>query len=236
MNESEKKTVKRNLFTSALCLALLLIMLLSSTLAWFTDSKHNVNTMVAGKISIEQKEYSDTNHTTEFENNKFVMMPSQTVVKEVVVTNTGNQPCYVRTLFAFEDSEATKVVEKLTITGKDGQIVIPGVTDTTVAKIQFTYNGTLYTVGYCIYNGQLAENGTFVPLVSVGLAEDTGNDWTDAVAGKYELLVLSQACQVAGLDNLGENGAESPAAALDKAFYAVDAAHCKTWFTSILNG
>ena len=233
MNESEKKTVKRNLLTSALCLIMLLLMLLSSTLAWFTDSKHNVNTMVAGKISISQEETDKDGRP--FQNDVFYMMPSQTVVKTVTVKNDGNQPCYVRTLFAFEDSTATKVVEKLTITGKDGQIVIPGVTDT-AAKIQFTYNGTLYTVGYCVYNGQLAENGTFVPLVSVGLAEDTGNDWTDAVAGKYELLVLSQACQVAGLDNLGENGAESPSAALDKAFYAIDAAHCEIWFTSILNG
>lgn len=88
------KTMKRQLILSTLCLVLLLVMMLSTTLAWFTDSKTNVNTMVAGKIAIEQNEYSDTNHTVKFENNKYVMMPSQSIIKEVVVTNTGNQPAY----------------------------------------------------------------------------------------------------------------------------------------------
>lgn len=222
--------MKKQLISSVACLLLLVIMLLGSTIAWFSDTSGSVNTMVAGKISIEQKEYSDTEHKIEFVNNEFVMMPSQTITKEVVVTNTGNQDCYVRTLFAFEDSVATQVVELLELKGKDGTIVIPGVTDT-AAKIQFTHGGTLYTVGYCVNTAAMAKDATFVPLVSVKLSGDAKNAWTDAVGDQYELLVLSQATQVAGLDNLG-----SSAAALDKAFGPIDAAHCETWFTSLLKG
>ena len=231
--------MKRQLFTSILCVVLLLVMLMATTLAWFTDREYNVNTMVAGKISIEQKEYSDAAHTVEFVNNEFVMMPSQTVVKEVVVTNTGNQPCYVRTLFAFEDSADVKVLEMLSTTG--ATITFP--TDASDNKIQFTVTKdgktTLFTVGCYVHPGKLShENGEdeITVLKSITLSAAAENAWHEAVGDYYELFVLSQATQTAGLDNLGENGTESPSAALDKAFKPISAADCATWFAAVLNG
>lgn len=221
--------MKRQLFTSILCVVLLVIMLMATTLAWFTDQTYNVNTMVAGKISIEQKEYSDAGHTDEFENNKFVMMPSQTVVKEVVVTNTGNQPCYVRTLFAFEDSADGKVLSMLTTAG--GAIVIPGVTDTTVPKVQFTVTkdgkATLFTVGYYVHATALAEDEKINPLSGITLSAAAENAWHKAVGSHYELFVLSQATQTAGLGN-------DAAVALDTAFKPISAAECATWFNVVL--
>ena len=140
--------MKRQLFTSVLCVVLLVIMLMATTLAWFTDQTYNVNTMVAGKISIEQKEYSDADHRVEFENNKFVMMPSQTVVKEVVVTNTGNQDCYVRTLFAFEDSADGAVLDMLTTTG--ATITFP--TDASGNKIRVIDRQFIFSVFIHFYS------------------------------------------------------------------------------------
>lgn len=48
--------MKKKLMASILCLSLLLIMLLGSTLAWFTDDVGTTNTMVVGNVKIEQHE------------------------------------------------------------------------------------------------------------------------------------------------------------------------------------
>ena len=219
--------MKRQLFTSILCVVLLVIMLMATTLAWFTDQTYNVNTMVAGKISIEQKEYSDADHRVEFENNKFVMMPSQTVVKEVVVTNTGNQDCYVRTLFAFEDSADGAVLDMLTTTG--ATITFP--TDASGNKIRFTVTKdgktTIFTVGYAIYDGALHEDDEFYPLDSITLKAEAKNAWHEAVGSHYEVFVLSQATQTAGLSTV-------PMEALNAAFNPISSDKCATWFGNML--
>lgn len=227
--------MKRQLILSTLCLVLLLVMMLSTTLAWFTDSKTNVNTMVAGKIAIEQNEYSDTNHTVKFENNKYVMMPSQSIIKEVVVTNTGNQPAYVRTLFAFEDSADGKVLEMLSTAGE--AIEFPA------NKVQFTVTKggkqTLYTVGYYVHPEKLShedDKDDITVLKSIKLADAADNSWQIAVGDDYELFVLTQAAQTAGLDNLGKNGKESPADALDTAFAPITSENCAKWFAQVLGG
>ena len=221
--------MKRQLFTSILCVVLLLVMLMATTLAWFTDQTYNVNTMVAGKISIEQKEYSDADHRVEFENNKFVMMPSQTVVKEVVVTNTGNQDCYVRTLFAFEDSNTADVLKLITV---DSGIVIDGITNTN-PKVQFTVTKdgktTLFTVGYYVHATALAKNEKINPLSGITLKAEAKNAWHEAVGNHYEVFVLSQATQTAGLSTV-------PMDALDTAFNPISAAECAKWFAGVLGG
>ena len=221
--------MKRQLFTSVLCVVLLLVMLMATTLAWFTDREYNVNTMVAGKISIEQKEYSDAAHTVEFVNNEFVMMPSQTVVKEVVVTNTGNQPCYVRTLFAFEDSNTVDVLKLITV---DSGIVIDGITNSN-PKVQFTVTKgdktTIFTVGYYVHATALEKNAKINPLSNITLSAAAENAWHEAVGDYYEVFVLSQATQTAGLGT-------DAAVALDTAFKPISAADCAVWFAAVLNG
>ena len=248
MNQSERKTMKHNLLTSALCLVLLLIMMLSTTLAWFTDSKANVNTMVAGKISIEQTETDENGQP--FVGSKFVMMPSQTIVKKVTVENTGNQPAYVRTLFAFEDSNTVDVLKLINVddSGIDanGGIVIDGITNGE-PKVQFTVtrtvNGeavrTLYTVGYYVHPTALShedDKDDITVLNSITLKGEADNEWQIAVGDDYELLILSQATQVAGLDKEGPNGTESSAAALDKAFAPITGDWCAAWFARVLGG
>lgn len=228
MNRCERKTMKRNLLTSALCLMLLLLMLLSSTLAWFTDSKGNVNVMTAGKIGIDQVET--------FEQKTYIM-PNVPITKNVVVKNTGNQAAYVRTLFAFEDSEDGMVLSNLILTKPDSvQIVIPGVTDTTTAKVQFTVTKdgvtTLYTVGYYIHEAALAvegANSSINPLQSITLNPAATNAWHETVGATYEVIVLSQATQVAGMDGL------TAAQALNTAFNPIDSANCAVWFDVVLN-
>lgn len=225
--------MKRQLIISSLCLVLLLVMMLSTTLAWFTDSKANVNTMVAGKISIAQTETDKDGNP--FVGSNFTMMPSVEIIKKVTVENTGNQPAYVRTLFAFEDSADGKVLEMLTTAGKT--IEFPA------NKVQFTVTRgtdvTTYTVGYYVHPTALShedDKDDITVLNSITLNGAATNEWQTAVGDDYELFVLSQASQVSGLDNLGVNGAESPAAALDKAFAPITGDWCATWFAKVLGG
>ena len=231
--------MKKKLITSTLCLVLLLIMMLSTTLAWFTDTKGSVNTMVAGRISIEQTEVDKNGNP--FVGSSFTMMPSVEIVKKVTVENTGNQDCYLRTLFAFEDSADGMVLSMLETTGKT--IVIPGVSvgHETETKVQFSVTEgsetVLYTVGYYIHPDALpfadnAENALVddvIVLESIKLKGEAKNAWHEAVKTHYDLLVLSQATQVAGL----EGGAAS---ALDTAFGPVNSTNASAWFASVLAG
>lgn len=218
-----------------MCLVLLMIMLLSSTIAWFTDTKGNVNTMVAGKISIDQQAAGWQD---------LIMMPSQTYPNKVTVFNTGNQAAYLRTLFAFEDHNTVKVLEE--VYTDNASIVIPGVTNSE-PKIQFTVTKkvdnvdviTVFTVGYYIHPNKLMAKGVAGDSVdvlgSVTLAAAAGNEWTNAVGEHYELMILSQAVQCAGLSDKGANGEESPAAALNIAFDEITAQKCAQWFALILS-
>ncbi len=233
MNQSERKTMKRNLLTSALCLALLLMMLLSSTLAWFTDSKANVNVMTAGKIGITQT-VVDT---------QVVVMPTVEINRAITVTNDGNQAAYVRTLIAFEDKvidnvKTTDVVETMVgyLVLGDSKVVIPGVKDTN-SKIQFTAaDGTVYTVGYYLH-GELAHGESYTCLNSITLGETAPSEWQEAAGEQYQIVVLSQAVQTAGFEPaVGETVAEAAAAALNNSsvFGEVNAENVKTWFGTVV--
>ena len=88
--------------------------------------------MVAGKVSISQEET--------FEQDT-IIMPNVSITKNVVVKNTGNLPCHVRTLFAFEDSNAVDVLKLINVddSGIDanGGIVIDGITNNEPMKTRF---------------------------------------------------------------------------------------------------
>ena len=213
MNKQNNQSVKKKLLTSALCLVLMVFMLLSSTLAWFTDTASTVNTMTVGKISIAQ--------TEEFDNVK-VIMPTEEIRKRVTVTNDGDQDCYVRTLFAFEDSADGEVLKLM------NRNTHPNVT-ITVTDYQFTVDGTTYTVGYYVYPKALAKGESYVTLESITLDETATMDWQQKVGDKYDILVLSQATQTNGLGDDAES-------ALNKAFEVITAAKCQEWFAAVLNG
>lgn len=214
--------MKKQLFASVACFALLVVMFLGSTIAWFTDTQSNVNTMVAGKIEIQQTEVFDT--TT-------VLLPAVQVTKDVTVKNTGNQACYIRTLFAFEDSEDGYMLQMLQTAG--APIIIPGVTagyeEQEKVRFTVTHNGeeTLFTVGYYVHDSALDVGGEIHPLTSVAVSESAQNAWTEAVGTRYELIVLSQASQIAGLG-------DDPATALNTAFHPITGEHCVTWFGYVL--
>ena len=224
--------MKKKLIASITCLCMLLVMLLSSTLAWFTDQQFTESTMTVGKISIKQTVSDD-------ESLAFIN-PGVLIDYDVAVENTGNQSAYLRTIFAFEDGtytdkqgESRNVLEQITLS--NGNIIIPGVGTNSGNKIQFaaTKGGktTLYTVGYYIHAGELkseAGSDTVAILDFFKLKDTADQKWGDAVNGKYDILVLSQACQVAGMDGF------SAAGALDRSFGTITSVKCASWFGDMM--
>ena len=211
--------MKKKLIASITCLCMLLVMLLSSTLAWFTDQQFTQSSMTVGKVRIEQKVDTDTKN----------IRPNDPFKHTVTVKNSGNEDCYVRTIFAFEDGtytdkkgEEQNVLKQITL--NDGQqIVIPGVTDLTLPKMQFTIGKTLYTVGYYVYDEALAPKDSIEPLEGFALNAMADEAWGDFVGAKYDILVLSQACQKEGMGDVAAD-------ALDTSFGEITAANCNNWF------
>ena len=91
---------------------------------------------------------------------------------------------------------------------------------------------TLFTVGYYLHTTALShedDQDDITVLNSITLKGEATNAWQTAVGDYYELIVLSQASQVAGLgDDAG--------VALDTAFDVISGASCAKWFALVLNG
>ena len=124
--------MKKRLIASVTCLSLLLVMLLGSTMAWFTDTTDVAhNTMVVGNVEIEQYEKDRngndfvqdqplnpivpevlgqalaTESVTVNGTSYTMIKTSQGAIDKIVtVENTGNAPAYVRTIFAVEMKKA----------------------------------------------------------------------------------------------------------------------------------
>ena len=209
--------MKKKLFFSTLCFTLLLIMMLSTTLAWFTDTETNVNTMVAGRVSIEQ---------TVAEDNTVVIVPTAVIPKAITVENDGDLACYVRTLIAFEDAAvegSEKTMAQYLVFG-DANVVIPGV-NAAGEKVQYTRDNVVYTIGYYVH-GELAVDEAYTCLNTITLDASAPSEWNEACSDlNYRILVLSQAVQVAGL------GSDAAAALNNESvFGVVNAENVKLWF------
>lgn len=227
--------MKQKLISSILCLILLLVMFLGSTLAWFTDQSQTVNTMVAGQISIQQRDETPNIAGV------IQLKPGENFEKIITVTNTGTRPCYVRTLFAFEDSEAAigsngeTVANYIIATGaQDGQVVIPGVNgdgEKVTFAVQKGEKTTRYVVGYYSHPAIVEKDCTITSLRNIELSSKASKAWMDQIGDTYEILVFSQAVQATAVSD----GTETALAA-ETIFGAVNRENVTKWFAYILGG
>ena len=217
--------MKKKLFFSTLCFILLLIMMLSTTMAWFTDTEAHVNTMVAGKISITQT----------VKDEQVTIVPTVEIDRTIAVTNDGNLPCYVRTLIAFEDAVVAGTDKTLVDYLDLGTPSLIFPKDTDGKKIQYTRDGVTYTIGYYVH-GELADGDTYSILKEVILKKDAPSAWNEASGDHYQIMVLSQAVQTAGFEpQAGVSVADAAAAALndESVFGKVNAVNVNKWFDTV---
>ena len=213
--------MKKKITMIALVVALVAIMVVGGTLAYFTDKDMDTNVMTIGKVEIDQIEDFDEDT---------VILPYEDVVgidlrnKVVTVKNTGTEPAYIRTLVAFEDTNgaADLVHAKWDSAFADEKL------NAKLAADNVEVNGTSYEVWYVVYPDALDVGATSgESLQSVWADVTAGNDWANGVGGEYTVLVLSQAVQSTGWD------AETAAEALDAAFPGInEAATVADWFAT----
>ena len=230
--------MKKKLTASVLCLALLLIMLLGSTLAWFTDESGTTNTMTVGNVKIQQYQKDRSNNAFDPVQKMFPAVINNglggTVSKQdgfwntaeinneidniVTVENIGSEAAYVRTLFAFEMRNGVDVI---------GTDVFLNVNDNGIVKTDWVIEvkGVKYAVYSYTYANALAAKATSTPsLLQFYLAGHVNNDFSADVGGHYDILVLSQAVQEAGFTSadLAFNAA-----------YPLSETNATAWFANI---
>ena len=204
-------------------IALLCVMAVGTTLSYFTDEDGDVNTMTVGKVGITQKINGQENGAVSAQmfpvtKNDDGTLNNVVNIAVTVTMDTSSQNAYVRTVFAFEMKKVGD--EWVNPIGTDVILVQDGVTIEN--DVTFVKNGVQYVVGVYSY-GELEAGDTTTPsLKQVYLDSEVGNEFSDAVDGKYDILVLSQAVQKQGFAD-----AET---ALNTAFGEVNGTNAADWF------
>lgn len=160
------------------------------------------------------------------------------VDKYVTVTNTGNTDAYVRTIIAVEMGEFATIEEfKYNIVGTSTNAEVgatfnfPGAwvwSDEYVAQI----DGQNYMIMTATHKNPVKAKETTIPsLLQLYVNKDCDNEQLTMLDGnkngKLDVLVLSQAVQAAGFEEMGA------AAALDEAFEESNATNVAGWFTKL---
>ena len=253
--------MKKKILAITLCVAMLAIMLVSGTLAYFTDTDAATNVMTTGKVNIRQNEQQrGESGLEEFVDNKALMPMVDTraegeatvvdgyfnskmnnvVDKIITVTNEANagainQDAYVRTILAFETTE-----------------VYEAGTDTVIGDAHYMYIGTLGDFEYVdadpatdgVQFSYITVNGVkYVLAVKVyenvlGPTQETEPSlkqiFMAPTANNEVMDLFGEAYTILALSQGTQvAGFENAATALDTAFGAVNAANCQNWFLEI---
>lgn len=152
--------------------------------------------------------------------------------KFVSVTNGGTEDAYVRTILAFEtvrsyvegsSTEYTDLHDHFFLMNGDYTYL----KDNAGNFVYVTIDGTEYVLAVKTYTEPLkAGETTTASLRQFALTWEAGNEVYDFFGESYDILVLSQAVQVAGFETAG---AET---ALNEGFGEVTPENVVTWFNS----
>lgn len=202
--------MKKKILSMCLVVALLAIAIVGGTLAYFTDDDSDLNVMTTGNVSITQNEEFDA------ENAKLIPSvedangnPTNNVIEKVVtVTNDGSEDAYIRTFIlceANQDAETgyvstdfvwfdtnTEDYSGYALSDEEGNLIYVDV------------EGVPYEVWMFVYDTKLDAGATSAAsLEKVWLDAATTQEDMKLVMGedgKYNVIVFSQAVQVAGFE------------------------------------
>lgn len=159
------------------------------------------------------------------------------VDKYVTVTNTGNSDAYIRTIIAVEMGDCTEAefgeLIGVSLNAKNGsEFQFPGAWDWEDSFVATLEDGNNYFIMTAVHENAVKPGETTIPsLLQVYLNKTADNEDVEKLDGngngKYDILVLSQAVQAAGFEEMGA------AAALDEAFEESNATNVAGWFTKL---
>ena len=172
--------MKKKILALTLCVAMLAIMLVSGTLAYFTDTKDATNTFAVGNVEINltESEWVDTENT----------YPGQKLDKNPTVENVGHNPCFVRVMVTGLDQFVEEFGEE--------------------AFIKFLTDGEEDTLGdnWAFYNGY----AYYTEVLEVGETTDALFDQIMLPFGltnsadTIPVVVTAEAAQAQGIEIEGE--------------------------------
>lgn len=174
--------MKKKILAITLCVAMLAIMLVSGTLAYFTDTNAKTNTFTVGNVDIDLTEPKwDETGSKDAED----VYPGEALAKDPTVTNNGANPCFVRISVTGWDALIKAGLSANNITYR-----------TDYVDAELGENWVLYTDGYFYYTKVLAVGATTDALFDqIVIPTDVVNDATDA---EYNLEVKAYAVQAQG--------------------------------------
>lgn len=203
--------MKRKLIALAVIVAMLAVAIVSSTMAYFTDTDSAVNVMTMGNVNIEMTEqqrgasgledFTDgkellpavyTNGTTApVKANGFWTNVNNAIDKIITVKNVGKSDAWVRTIVAFEKPMDYIILNKL-----------DELTDT---GFEYTAaDGSKYAVYSCEYP-LAADAEPKNILTEFAMLPTTTQDQANAYGAEYNIIALTQAVQKSGF-NTAEDG------------------------------
>ena len=202
--------MKKKIISLCLVVALLAIAIVGGTLAYFTDDDSAVNVMTTGTVSIIQNERFDA------QNAKLIPSvedangdPTNNVIEKVVtVTNDGSEDAYIRTFILCEANQDAKTdyvsTDFVNFDTNTEDYTGYGLADEEGNLIYVDVDGVPYEVWMFVYDTKLAAGDTSAAsLEKVWLDAATTQEDMKLVMGqdgKYNVIVFSQAVQVAGFE------------------------------------
>lgn len=219
--------MKKKVLAISLAVALIAIVMVSGTLAWFSDTDEAINTFTIGSVEIVQHEHQhdEQGNIEAFQQNQFLLPIVNTttpsadenyVEKLVAVENVGENEAYICVNVAVPSA----LVDIINLDWDAADW-----TELTRTNNVATVGGMDYTVYSYIYNDELAVSGkTNYLLKGVWMDAEvdlqpnpdendaeqfcTWNDTTDSwdfydydTTGTLKVLVATQGCQASGFAN-----------------------------------
>ena len=209
----------KKIIALALSALLLIGAAVVGTVAFLTDTDQAVNVMTSGNIDIEQYEMQrDGDKLVPFVNtglwpafsaantawekssvalgdlgnfNMYVSDVKNVKDKIVYVENTGKNTAFVRTVFAFENTD-----------GLDAKVVKNWANDKAVTPVDgvASIGGVAFKL-YVYDHAPIAPGKTSASLLQVAFAEDVTNEMLANINGEYKILSFTQAVQTEGFED-----------------------------------
>ena len=222
--------MKKKVTIISLALALIAILVIGTSLAWFTDTDQTTNTFTIGSVKIQQteKEHDENGDLQEFTQGQMLLPVVHTenvtedanyVEKLVSVKNIGKNDAYVRTFIAvpaiLKDVLHLDVAEDSADGwNKDAQtwpnvVVGEGTSAVEYAVISFTYNKALEKEEATPYvlKGVYLDAAVDVKTNEAGVkqfctknADGTYTFYDFDITREVKVLVATQGCQTAGFE------------------------------------
>ena len=222
----------KKIFAIALCVAMLAIVLVSGTMAYFTDTHAQTNTFTMGKVDITLEEPT---YTPDANSGKLKVFPGQSYAKDPTITvEEDSEDCYLiatvtidqlnqlKALYA-DDTTGVKQPWGLSLAGNGG-LVSGGIADyEAVGAVENDLSGTLLggevfltyqedatanTITYTFYFKNPQEAGDVQVLftqVNIPSIIENGD-----ITGDLNITVNAYAIQAVGFSNVYEAYAAFP--------------------------